>query len=170
MKRQSVFGKACLLAGAVLFSAGSAMAAGSASTSMSVSASVATNCVFKNSPTIGFSTYDTITGAEVDAQGTISIACTKGTVATVALDNGANHSNASGGFQRAMANGSNYLNYDIYQNNTFTTWWGTTTNAEVEPAAPSSAAVNYTAYAKIPTGQDVPQGTYSDTVGVTVSF
>ena len=168
MKDHSFLRRACLVGGLVVFSAGSALA-GSASTSMSVSASVATNCVFKNSPAIGFGVYDTITGAEVNGTGTISIACTKGTVATVALDNGANHASASG-TQRAMKSGSNFLNYDIYQDSAFGTFWGTATNAEVEPAAPSAAAVSFTAYGKIPSGQDIPQGSYADTVGVTVSF
>jgi len=161
-------GLGLFVTGALLVGAGPALA-GSASTSMSVSASVATNCVFRNSPAIAFGTYDTLTGAEVDSTGTISVACTKGTVATIALDNGANHGNASG-TQRAMNSGSNYLNYDIYQDNAHATFWGTTTSAETEPAAPNASAQTYTAYGKIPSGQDVPQGTYGDTVGVTVSF
>jgi len=168
MKIQSVCRKVCFALGAVLIGAVPALA-GSSSTSMAVSASVATNCVFKNSPSIGFGTYDTITGAEVNGTGTISIACTKGTVATIALDNGGNHSNATG-TQRAMKSGSNYLNYDIFQDSAFGTFWGTSTNAEVEPAAPNATTQTFTAYAKIPSGQDIPQGSYSDTVGVTVTF
>lgn len=168
MKIQSICRKVCFALGVLLISTGPALA-GSASTSMGVSASVATNCVFKNSPAIAFGTYDTITGAQVDGSGTISIACTKGTVATIALDNGGNHANATG-TQRAMKSGSNYLNYDIYQDSAFATFWGTSTNAEVEPAAPNATTQTFTAYAKIPSAQDQPQGSYSDTVGVTVSF
>lgn len=143
--------------------------AGSATTSLSVTSTVATNCVFKNSPAIAFGTYDTIAGAQVTGNGTIQIACTKGTVATLALDNGLNHANASG-TQRAMKSGTNYLNYDIYQDNAFATFWGTAAQAEVEPAAPNATTQTFTAYGKMPSGQDVPQGSYTDTVGVTVSF
>jgi spore coat protein U-like protein len=63
-----------------------------------------------------------------------------------------------------------YLSYELYQDSGHTTLWGTADNAAVESAAVDTTAVDYTVYALVPGSQDVPSGTYNDSVAVTVSF
>jgi spore coat protein U-like protein len=66
---------------------------------------------------------------------------------------------------------SDYLSYELYSDAGLSTVWG---NVEgtwvVEPAAPSTTAVDYTVYANVPAQQSVPAGAYTDSVAVTVSF
>jgi spore coat protein U domain-containing protein, fimbrial subunit CupE1/2/3/6 len=146
--------------------------AGSTTGTLAISADVANNCVIGSSPAVNFSSYDPIVGnasSDLDVNGTLTLTCTQGAVATIAMDTGANASHAIG-TTRAMANGSNYLSYELYSDSGLSTVWGTGGSAVTEPAAPSDAAVNYTVYGKVPAGQDVPAGSYSDTVNVTVNF
>ncbi len=147
--------------------------AGSTTGSVGVSGSVSNNCVISNAPSIGFGSYDPIVtnaSASLDQTGMLQLTCTQGAVAVVALDAGANSSHATG-TTRAMSNGSGkYLSYEIYSDSGRSTVWGTGGSAVTEPAAPSDAAVNYTMYGRVPSGQDVPAASYSDTVGITVNF
>jgi spore coat protein U-like protein len=71
-----------------------------------------------------------------------------------------------------MADGSsNYLNYEIYSDSSRTTVWGNSGGSLVAlGAAPSKTARNVTAYGRVTANQDVPAGSYSDTVTATVTF
>lgn len=108
--------------------------------------------------------------------GTVSIACVKGTNATIALDNG------TSGAGRRMRNASNpsvYLPYELYQPPNSqpgtacvfpaSTVWNAT-NPLAPPAAPSKSSRSFNVCGTVPAAQDVEVGTYSDTVTVTVTF
>ena len=166
---RSTSGSLFLLAAAALLGSANPSFAGTATGTVAISASVTNVCSITNSPSISFGSYSPLSGSNLDVNGTISLACTKGDVATIALDVGANSAHASG-TTRAMASGTNYLSYEIYSNLGLSTVWGTGTSAVTEPAAPSNVAVNYTAYGAVPNSQNVPAGSYSDTVNITVSF
>jgi spore coat protein U domain-containing protein, fimbrial subunit CupE1/2/3/6 len=154
---------------AILLAVAVQVYAGSSTGNMAISASVTNTCSITNSPSISFGSYSPLAGTDLDVNGTISVACTKGTVATITLDAGGNSTHAVG-TTRAMVSGTNYLSYEIYSNSGLTTVWGTGANGVQEPAAPSKAAVNYTAFGRVPNSQDVPAGSYSDSVNITVSF
>jgi spore coat protein U-like protein len=144
--------------------------AASASASLTVSASVASNCTVSTTA-LAFGTYDPLVAnatASLDATGTVTIACTKGAATTIALGLGGNASGAT----RRMADGSsNYLTYEMYQDSARSTVWGTSgAGLLTPPAAPSKAARNFTVYGRIPSNQDVPAGSYADTVTATVNF
>jgi spore coat protein U-like protein len=152
-----------------LIACGGAAFAGSADATLGVSADVTDNCTIAASPTVSVGSYNALAG-NIPATGTLTVACTTGAVATIALDTGANSGHATG-TTRAMTDGSgDYLSYELYQDSGHTTLWGTDDNAAVESAAVSTTAVDYTVYALVPASQDVPSGTYSDSVAVTVSF
>ena len=96
------------------------------------------------------------------------VACTKGAVATVGLGLG---SNASGSTRRLTDGSSNYLTYELYQDAGRTTVWGTSGAGLYSPgAAPSKVARNFTVYGRVASDQDVPAGSFNDTVVATVNF
>jgi spore coat protein U domain-containing protein, fimbrial subunit CupE1/2/3/6 len=165
VKRVSSYSLAAAAVG-LLALAGQARAALN-SGSVAVSTTVNTACKVTNSPSIAFGAFNPVDNANVDQTGTISIACTKGAVAKVALDTGGNGGKGGSG-SRAMTDGTNFLGYEIYSDSGRTSVWTTVTEA----AAPSTTAVDYTAYGRIPTGsnQNVPAGSYSDTVNIAISF
>src|SRR5438105_4264195 len=145
-------------------------AAASASASLAVTASVANNCTITTAP-LAFGSYDPVVthaSANLDATGTVTVACTKGAATTIGLNLG---SNATGSTRRLFDGGSNYLTYEIYQDSNRTTVWGNSGGALLTPAAaPSKAARNFTVYGRVSSNQDVPAGNYADTITATVNF
>lgn len=136
---------------------------------LTVSASVANNCTI-NTAAISFPAYDPVVAnatAALDGEGRVTVACTKGVVPTIALGSGAN---ASGGTRR-LASGADLLTYEIYQNSGHTTVWGGSGGAVLTPvAAPSRTPRDFAVYGRIAGSQDVPAGTYNDTIVATVNF
>jgi spore coat protein U-like protein len=144
--------------------------AGFASTSLALSASVSNNCTISTSA-VGFGSYDPVVvnaTANLDGTGTVIIACTKGATTTIGLDLG---SNASGSTRRLTDGSSNYLTYELYQDSGRSTVWGNAGAGLFTPvAAPSKASRSFTAYGRVAGSQDVPAGTFTDTVTATVNF
>ncbi len=157
------------LAGAVCVTSVRSEAA-SASTSLSVSASVANNCTISTAA-LAFGAYDPVVAnaaSNLDSTGTVTITCTKGAASTIGLNLG---SNASGSTRRLTDGSSNYLTYEMYQDSGRTTVWGNSGAALLTPAvAPSKTARNFTVYGRVTSNQDVPAGSYADTVTATVNF
>ncbi|RYY52801.1 MAG: hypothetical protein EOO24_64840, partial [Comamonadaceae bacterium] len=68
--------------------------------------------------------------------------------------------------------------YNIYQPATntpgaacaYTTVWGVGSAALTTTAAPSTAARSYNVCGRLPGSQDVPIGSYTDNVAVTIAF
>jgi spore coat protein U-like protein len=148
---------------------GSALA-GTASNNLAVSATVSNNCAI-TAGTLSFGAYDALNvnaTADLDQTGSFTITCTKGTPYAVSLDAGSNPTHAAG-TSRAMANGSNYLSYEIYKDSARTTVWNTAQTV-TGTATSKGAAISLTAYGRIPQGQDAAQGAYADTVVETVTF
>lgn len=149
--------------------------AGTSTASLAVSSAVAINCTVSTA-SVAFGSYDPVStnaasGADLDGTGTLNVACTKGATVTADLSNGANVS----GTQRRLANGVNFLNYDLYRDSGRTLAWTSGAGNNVNPYAPSAtattnAATNVTVYGRIPKGQDAASGSYSDTVTVTLNF
>lgn len=129
-------------------------------TTLAASSDVAHACVV-DPGTIAFGTY--AADAARDGTGALSIACTRGTTYSVALGPG-NHS--AGG--RQMASGAARLRYDLFSDPGRSTPWDPAT--PVSGAAPSTARVALPVYGRIPAGQSVPPGAYSDTVQSTINF
>jgi spore coat protein U-like protein len=140
--------------------------AGSASTPLGVSASVASNCTITTTP-VNFGVYDTLVGSAVPGTGTVNVACTKGASGlTIDLSTGSNGASASG-TTRAMNNAGSILNYELYTDNTHATVWST---GVATPNAPSKASRAFTVYGLISANQDVPAGSYIDTVTAQINY
>lgn len=154
--------------------------AGTATTNVSVSANIANNCTISNAA-VAFGSYDPIVtnaASPLDAAGTVTITCTKGTTTTVSLGLGTHASGA----QRRMSDGvPNYMNYELYQppNNTpgtacsyaGPTVWGTSgANLFTPAAAPNKNARTYNVCGEVAAGQDLAAGSFTDLVVATVNF
>lgn len=158
-------GVAALVAGVVGTS--QPVQAGSATASFAVSASVTANCTI-SAGALAFGGYDPVStnaASPLNGSSTLTVACTKGTSATIALDNGLH---ASGG--RRMVGGTNgdFLSYALYQDNGYSTAWDSTTTKAYNAA--SKAASAQTVYGRVAAGQDVSVDAYTDTVVATITF
>jgi spore coat protein U-like protein len=165
------YGRATLGAAALSLLVGGAAFA-QVTTNLGVSADVTNNCTIAAAPTLTVGNYNVLSATALTPTATLAVSCTTGAVATIALDPGSNGGHAAGGLTRAMTDGSSdYLSYELYSDSGLTTVWGNTSGTDVvENATTSTAAVDYTVYASVPANQNVPAGTYTDSVLVTVSF
>lgn len=132
---------------------------------LTVQVTVQESCSIEGS-TIDFGTYSAGQQATLHAEGTISYNnCAAGTL-TVSLDGG----NVGNVGNRAMGNGNgDSLSYQLYRNSARSQVWGTDGDAmELVLLVPDSGTVPV--YGAIPGGQNVPGGSYTDTVNVTLTF
>jgi len=156
--------------GVLAVSSDSRVEAASATSNLNVTASVGANCTISTA-TVAFPAYDPVVAnasTNDDGTGSVIITCTRGTAATIGLGLGAN---ASGSQRRMKDATTDYLNYELYQDAGRATVWGTTGAGLLSPvAAPDKNPRTFTVYGRIPSAQDVPAGSYSDTVVATVNF
>lgn len=150
---------------AVLLAAGSRAAAQTVTTTFPVSATVVASCQV-TATALAFPNYDAVAGAAVDGQSALTVTCTQAAPYTVALDAGANSAVATAG-ARAMVNGANHLDYNLYSDAGRTTPWG---GATTVAGTGTGLAQTVNVYGRIPASQNVPALTYGDTVTVAVSF
>ena len=113
-------------------------------------------------------------GSPNDATGSMTIACTNGgTPTSVSFSTGANSGSscdtASGGADasnRCLSDGTDFLAYNIYTSSPRTTKFGltgTSTTSETSTGA-------FTIYGRVPAGQAVETGSYTDTLVATVNY
>ena len=148
-----------LAAGIGSFAASKAFADTDSDT-MDIDASVVKNCQVTTAP-VSFAAYDVFALTDTDDVGGVTIACTRGVSATIALS-GSNATRAMTGPNSAT------LTYGLYQNSGRTTAWDATN--VVTYASTSRAATALPVYARIPKDQDVPVGAYTDEVTATINF
>lgn len=112
---------------------------------------------------VAFASYDVFTPAATNTTGTVKVKCPASATYTISLSAGA------GTFaSRVMLNGSYKLNYNLYTDSQDLTIWGDGTSGTVTISG--SGGASYTVYGLIPALQNVPVGSYSDTITVTVTF
>lgn len=98
--------------------------------------------------------------------GLLILTCTLGTNYTVALDDGLNAS----GTQRRMSNGTDFVNYNLFQDAARTQPWNTT-NTKSGTISLLNLNVDLTVYGRVPAAaQSVSAGVYTDTVVMTISW
>lgn len=69
-----------------------------------------------------------------------------------------------------MSSGSNLLSYALYQDSAHTTNWGNTPATDTAAATAPVGTNALTVYGRITAGQNVPIGSYSDTITVNVVY
>ena len=144
--------------------AGTHMAnAATATGSLGVSAQLTVTCTV-NSPSIAFGTIASDAGVS-SGSAAINVSCNGAPVSpTIALDTGLNSLGVVA-TTRALSNGTNFLDYDLYTNAGLTTVWSSAQSVTV-----SAGSGTLTVYGKIPAAQYQPAGLYSDTVGITLNY
>jgi spore coat protein U-like protein len=130
---------------------------------------------------VAFGTYNPF-GPNVDGTGNVRVACTStitlGNINySIALNKGANSTAFS---PRRMYNSSDidYLNYDLYTSNAYSTIWGDGSGTTGFVAGSIAISVlfgsdfaDHPVYGRIPSGQTaVHTGNYLDTILVTVTY
>ena len=156
--------------GVLVVSSDSQVVAGSATANLSVTAAVGANCTISTAP-VAFPAYDPVVAnasTNDDGTGSVIITCTRGSTATIGLGLGLN---VSGSQMRMKDATTDYLNYALNQDSGRATVWGNSGAGLLSPvAAPDKNPRTFTVYGRIPSAQDVPAGSYTDTVVATVNF
>jgi spore coat protein U-like protein len=151
--------------------AGNAVA-GSATGALTITASVANNCIIDATDTLAFGPYDPIVtnlSTPLDAAGTINVTCTTGASATVTIAASANATGSGSTAQRRMTDGTHFLNYNLFTENTHTTAFAPD-NSAGSALTGSGVSQAVSVYGRVPAAQNVPAASYSDTVVTTVTF
>lgn len=155
-----------LVTAALVVTAGSARAQ-TATATIAVTATVIPSCTIAAAP-VAFGNYDPVVtnaAAALNASGSVTVACTRGTIYSVGLGAG-NSTSGSRAMQHATL--ADELPYQLYQDAARTTVW--TDAAMISATATSTVAVPYAVYGSIAGGLDVPTGAYADAVIATVNF
>ena len=140
---------------------------GSASAALAAKA-----CSFTVVTGVSFGNYNVFNPAATFANGTLAVTCTGGggggTSIKISLSKG-----QSPTFNRFMIQAAQHLNYNLYVDPALTKIWGNGTGG-TSVFGPTKAANNVpvvaTVFGQVPAGQDVPVGSYADTITATVNF
>jgi spore coat protein U-like protein len=146
--------------------------AATATGNLNVSASVVASCTIAQNAAVTFvAPYDPVNvhlTADDVGTGSLVVACTSGTSATIGLGYGNNPT----GTQRRMASGANRLPYQFYTDAARTIPWldiGNPANNVSYNSTTSTPSV-ITVYAQIDHATDAPVGAYTDVVVATIQF
>lgn len=127
-------------------------------------------CTVNTTP-VNFGTYNVFAASPDDATGRVRLRCTgpRPPQITVHLDKGG----APSFTPRQMRQGTETLDYNLYQDSTRTIIWGDGTGGsqtfvQLDPRL--GVNIDVTVYGRIPAGQDVSSGAYSSTVTATIFF
>ena len=157
MRRTSMIAAVAAAALAFLLAPASAEAQ---STSFTVTATVGTACTVTAAP-ISIASYDPNLGVPTVGTTNVNVACTRGTAYTTFL------SSANSWRLLNTVTPANFLTYGITQGGTGTAWTATSGWAGV---AADRLPFAYLATASVGALQDVPAGSYLDTVTVNVIY
>lgn len=137
---------------------------------VAATASVVAECNIAAAP-LAFGQYDPLIAhqiSDLDGTATITLTCTKGAVASVALGPGLN---AAGSTRRMRSALGDSLSYELHQDSSRLFVWNEeiTSLLTLGPAL-SMAPRDLTVHGRVFGGQDVRAGTYTDSVLATVNF
>jgi spore coat protein U-like protein len=147
--------------------------AGTATSSMSATATVVNNCTI-SAGALSFGNYDPIVAnasTALDQTATLTVTCTNQASATVTLGQGANAGAGSTDTApgRRLTDGTNFLSYSLYQESARTTIWGNTAGTGKSYTGTGTSG-SVTVYGRVTAAQNVPAGSYTDTVVATITF
>jgi spore coat protein U-like protein len=160
------------VAAALAVGAASTTDATTATSNLSVTASVTANCTITTAA-VAFGPYDpVVTNAStaLNGTGTVSVTCTSGASTTVTLGQGLNAGTGStdAAPARRMTDGaSDYLAYSLYSDTNRSVVWANTGGVAYTGTGTTTAL---TVYGAVAASQNVPAGSYTDTVVATISF
>jgi len=106
--------------------------------------------------------------ADDDSTSTITVTCDNNTSYTVELDYGM--SSLGPGLRQVTGSGGEFMDYEIYQPGGFTTPWGMAADGAQYDGLGNGAAQPLTANFRLHRTSGASPGTYTDLVGVTLTF
>jgi spore coat protein U-like protein len=173
MSMKKLSARTLAVAGAVALSLGGMSSTQAAVDDLDVSATVVANCTI-TANALNLGNYDPVganAAAPATASTTLSVSCTNGAAANVTLGQG---DNAGGGSTdadptRRLSDGTNFLNYGLFTDVGLADEWGNTVATGI-PYTGTGSAGSLTVYGSIPAAQNVPAGTYTDTVVATIEL
>jgi spore coat protein U-like protein len=119
---------------------------------------------------ISFGNYDVFSTSPLDTNGSIVYRCGNAdNNISISLDQGG----ASSFNPRRMLKGSEALNYNLYLDAARTVIWGNGTGGTQTyfiKNPPNNQDVTVPVYGRVPTGQSVSKGAYTNTITVTINF
>jgi spore coat protein U-like protein len=135
-----------------------------ATAAFAISVAVPATCTIA-ATALSFAVY---TGVVDLATSTLSMTCSNTTRYNVGLNAGL----ASGATvsTRRMSNGANVLSYSLYSDTNRTLNWGQTVGTDTVSGTGNGTAQILTVYGRVPAGQFVTPGNYSDTIIATVTY
>jgi spore coat protein U-like protein len=115
-----------------------------------------------------FGTYDVFSAAPLTSTARIRLSCPKGQAPQITISPGSNSTTfrarrLSGGTPGA----TDFLEYNVYQDAAMRVVWGDGTDGSAAWVSPTGNA-QLLLYGRIPAGQDVASGNYTDALTVTV--
>lgn len=162
--RRSVLGAAAI---AALATVAQGASAATATTTFQVDATVVSSCSVA-ATNHSFGNYDPLAVLPTNGSSSVTVQCTLLTPYNVALNAGTG--SGASVTTRKMTKGSDTLNYSLYRDPTCSLIWGETIGTDTLAFVGTGLAVAHTVYGRIPAGQNVNTGTYTDTITVTVNF
>lgn len=130
-----------------------------------VKAAYYNGCNMNGSYTLPFGSVSSL-NRNIESNTTMSLFCPSGISWQVGLDNGQN----ANGTQRRMTNGVDYVNYDLYQDASFSKRWGNTLNTDTMSGTATGEQQYINIYGKVPAQTDRTAGAYNDTVVITLTY
>jgi spore coat protein U-like protein len=146
---------------------------------LGASCAQAATCSVSATP-VPFGTYDPLSASPNDSSGEITVSCT-GVLEIVAYTVNLSMGNSTNYTGRFLKSGANQLNYNLYTMSTrqVSQIWGDNTGSSIHQhggftfviiVTPTTQTEKYTVFGRIPAGQDVAPGTYSDSITVSVIY
>ncbi|WP_445013917.1 Csu type fimbrial protein [Yersinia rochesterensis] len=184
MIKEAIMKKPLLILGAMVLlqSAPSAESAGTISGTLGATLTIIKGCYLNDSSApggltnLGTISFGSVPDLNVQikqpysstANGTLNLYCSAGTAYSIGIDNGAHVT----GTQRRLAGGSSeFVNYNLYNDDAYSVPWTTTGAGLLSGTATSIATpIPLTVYAQVPVQATPSVSTYTDTVNVTVSW
>lgn len=123
-----------------------------------------------------FGTYNPFSATPLDSAGSVTVTC-ENLVSLLVSYSVQLSPGSSGGYAPRRLNGTGYqLDYNLYTDATRASVWGdgsggtSTVNDGYLLGALFPVVRNYTVYGRMPAGQNVAPGSYTDTITVTINY
>ncbi|MDN7124529.1 spore coat protein U domain-containing protein [Pseudidiomarina sp. 1APP75-32.1] len=114
---------------------------------------------------VSFGSYDSLASAPTESTGVVEVSCDAQTSYSILLSAG------SGAYsERKMFNAEHALSYNLYTSPTYSFIWGDGSGATALVNGMTSTTQLHDIYGRVPAGQEVAVGVYSDTIMVTIEF
>jgi len=147
-----------------------ALASDHVSAEVQVTATVVPNCRLVIDPLV-FGSYDPLSAhvsSALDGLSQMTVTCTRETQATIVMDGGRNAGQDA--VVRILQSSGQNLSYQLFRDSARTQVWGRGSDAYAFVSTGGIAGQTVTVYARIPPGQEVPAGTYTDVITASVDF